>query len=433
MFVHFGLYAVTGRFTGITWIPEGANPLYSASLDPVDPALFDPRHFDAEQWVAAARSGGAGYLMLTAKHHDGFCLWPTATSPHSLSAGKWRGGKGDLVGELARACRSAGLPFGLYLSPWDAYAFRTLKLSDAEYDRYYLQQLTELLTGYGEICEVWWDGAGSANRKHDWRAYYRLVRELQPGAVVMGAGCSDVRWIWEVPEEQGMGLDPNRYVVHVPEITPEAPKRAVGMSLWPMDQPGGDYWWPGESYLAMDRYWSGATGLSFTEHLRTDTAHSAVEVVEAWHRTVGYGFNLVVNFVPRPRGDLPPAEVARFAEAGNTLRRTYEHDLAAGVAVTASGSAEGGGVQRVDADLGEPRKIDRVVLQEAIVGGQTVESFRILCRAGTGWRELSTGHTIGHRRVAVFPPLEVSAVRVEMTAAGGPVRLRKVGVYLGAP
>ncbi|HIC69619.1 MAG TPA: hypothetical protein EYO90_08850, partial [Candidatus Latescibacteria bacterium] len=135
----------------------------------------------------------------------GFCLWPTETTPHSVQASPWRGGRGDLVGEAAEACRAAGLRFGIYLSPWDAYAWKTLGLSDAEYDQYYMRQLTELLTSYGEVTEVWWDGAGSKHRRHDWRAYYRLIKSLQPGAVIMGAGCSDVRWIWEVPEEQGLG------------------------------------------------------------------------------------------------------------------------------------------------------------------------------------------------------------------------------------
>ena len=109
MFVHFGLVAVTGQFTGITWFADGANPLYCSTLEPVAPGIFDPTDFDAKQWVATARAGGARYLLFTAKHHDGFCLWPTATTPHSVQASPWRGGRGDLVGELAEACRQAGL------------------------------------------------------------------------------------------------------------------------------------------------------------------------------------------------------------------------------------------------------------------------------------------------------------------------------------
>lgn len=450
VFVHFGLYAVTGRFTGITWIPEGVNPLYSSSLAPVNPTLFNPVDFDAEQWVAAARAGGVGYLLLTAKHHDGFCLWPTGTSPYHLQAGPWRNGRGDLVGELARACHAARLPLGLYLSPWDAYAYHTLKLSDAEYDQYYLRQLTELMTNYGEISEVWWDGAGSAHRRHDWRGYYRLVKTLQPGAVIMGAGCSDVRWIWEVPEEQGLGLDPNWHVVHVPELTSGEPVRPGGLSLWPSDQPAGAYWWPGESYLAMDRFWSGATGLRFAEHLRTDTAHSAEEVVAAWHRTVGYGFNLVVNFVPGPRGNLASTEVARFAQAGNVLRRTYAEDLARAVVAAASSSAAGHGPQCavdgdpatwwqamtgsaaawLEVDLGRALRFDRVVLQEAITQGQTIASYRVRVGTGESWREVSTGQTIGRQHIAAFPPLTASRLRVELTTTGAPATLRKLGLYL---
>ena len=451
MFVHFGLYAVAGRFTGITWVPEGANPLYSGSLQPVDPGIFNPVAFDAAKWVATAQAGGARYLLLTAKHHDGFCLWPTATTPHSVKATRWRGGRGDLVGEVARACHAAGLRFGFYLSPWDAYAWQTLKLSDAEYDKYYMRQLTELLTQYGKISEVWWDGAGASQRRHDWRAYYRLVKTLQPDSVIMGAGCSDVRWIWEVPEEQGLGLDPNWYVVHVPELTAEKPVRTGGMSLWPKDQPAGDYWWPGESYLAMDRFWSGATRLGFEEHLKKDTAHTAEDVVAAWHRTVGYGLNLVVNFVPRPRGDLPPAEVERFSQAGKTLRRIYARNLAIAGTATASRSTAGHGPgQAVDGnpatwweasdsartawlemDLGQEVEFDRLALREAITQGQAIAAFRLLAKRGGGWEQVCAGGTVGRQRIALFRPLRASRVRVELTTTGRPATLREIGLYRG--
>ena len=451
VFVHFGLYAVTGRFTAITWVPEGANPLYCSSLEPVDPGLFNPVEFDAQQWVSTAQAGGARYLMLTAKHHDGFCLWPTKTTPHSVQASPWRGGRGDLVGETAEACRAAGLRFGIYLSPWDAYAWKTLGLSDAEYDQYYMRQLTELLTSYGEVTEVWWDGAGSKHRRHDWRAYYRLIKSLQPGAVIMGAGCSDVRWIWEVPEEQGLGLDPNWHVIHVPHSSAEEPERPGGLALWPDDQPGGDYWWPGESYLAMDRFWSGQTGFGFEEHLSTDTACTAEEVVEAWHRTVGFGFNLVVNFVPRPAGDLPPAEVESFARAGGILRCTYADNLADATCATASTSAAGHGAEHavdgnsdtwweaadksadawLQIDLEREAELDRLVLREAITNGQTIAAFRLLVEVGGEWQEVCSGGTVGRQRIAVFPPISVSRLRVALATTGAPATLRDVGLYRG--
>ena len=163
MFIHYGLYAYTGVFTGIRWIADGANPLYTRSLEPVDPAVFNPTDLDAEQWVATAKEAGMKYLMLTAKHHDGFCLWPTATSEHSVKHSPWRGGEGDVIREAAEACHTQGIGFGFYLSPWDAYAYHTLELDDAAYDEYYRQQLTELLTNYGEVMEIWWDGAGAAS------------------------------------------------------------------------------------------------------------------------------------------------------------------------------------------------------------------------------------------------------------------------------
>ncbi len=415
MFVHFGLYAVTGRFTGITWCPEGVNPLYTNTLEVVDPGIFNPVDFDADQWVETALAGGARYLILTAKHHEGFCLWPTKASPYRA--------QGDLVGEVAAACRAAGLRFGFYLSPWDVYAWQVLKLSDAEYDEFYEQQLTELLTGYGEITEIWWDGAGSKHRRHDWRSYYRLVKTLQPGAVIMGAGCSDVRWVWEMPEEQGLGLDPNWHVVHIPEKAPGEVERPGGLSLWPPDQPAGDYWWPAESYLAMDRFWSGETGLTFAEHLGKDTAHTAEEVVEAWHRTVGYGLNLVVNFVPRPGGDLPPSEVESFAQAGERLKRMYAEDLAGGAAVTA-----GAGWWQVD--LGDEVEFDRVVLREEVTRGQSIDGFRVLAGDGKGWKEVCAGGTVGRQRIAVFAPVRASRVRAKFRTTGEPGRLRSVGVYL---
>lgn len=170
----------------------------------LSPASFDPRRLDARQWVAAARVAGATYVVLTAKHHDGFCLWPTSTTDYSVASSPWRDGAGDVVRELADACAEAGMGLGLYLSPWDRHEPR---YSDAAaYDDFYCAQLTELCTQYGDLVEIWFDGAGSAGRSYDWKKIIEVVRTHQPGAVVFNMGDPDIRW---VGNEDGLAADPS--------------------------------------------------------------------------------------------------------------------------------------------------------------------------------------------------------------------------------
>jgi alpha-L-fucosidase len=201
----------------------------------------------------------------------------------------------------------------------------------------------------------------------------------------------------------------------------------------------------------MDRFWSGRTGSSFEEHLRTDTSSSVDDLVEAWHRTVGYGVNLVVNFVPRPKGDLSPREVERFARAAKILRSSYATNLALGAHASAGSAAEGHGPEMaidgshatwwealggagsawIEVKLGRPVRLDRIVLGEALQRGQNVESFRVLRQEGSGWWPLAEGLTIGHKRISRFPPVTATGIRVEMSSRP-PVTLRDLGLYLGA-
>ena len=180
-FLHFGMNTFTGREWG-----DGT----------ASPACFDPAQLDAEQWAAALKSAGMRGAILTCKHHDGFCLWPSAHTDYSVKHAPWKGGKGDVVGEVAAACRKAGLKFGVYLSPWDRHDARYG--SGKPYDDYYVAQLTELLTGYGELFCVWLDGAcgegpNGKRQAYDWPRYYETIRALQPGAVISVCG-PDVRW-----------------------------------------------------------------------------------------------------------------------------------------------------------------------------------------------------------------------------------------------
>lgn len=188
LFLHFGV----NTFNGEEW-----------SDGTLDPATFDPTGLDASQWARTARAAGAKYVVLTAKHHDGFCLWPTATTTYSVASSPWREGRGDVVAELAEACRGADLGLGLYLSPWDRNAH--CYDDPAAYDDFYLRQLTELCTRYGPLYELWFDGAGSEGRTYDWDAIMAVVDQHQPDAMVFNMGRPTIRW---AGNEDGLAEDP---------------------------------------------------------------------------------------------------------------------------------------------------------------------------------------------------------------------------------
>ena len=192
VFFHFGV----NTFAGKEW-----------SDGTLSPQIFDPTDLDADEWVRLARDMGAKYVILTAKHHDGFCLWPTATTDYSVASSPWKNGRGDVVREIADACRKHDMKLGLYLSPWDRHA---PEYEDpAAYDALYLAQLRELCTDYGELHELWFDGAGSAGREYAWDAIGALITELQPGGMVFNMGPATIRW---VGNEDGLASDPVRYV-----------------------------------------------------------------------------------------------------------------------------------------------------------------------------------------------------------------------------
>lgn len=178
MFCHFGI----NTFCDQEWGEGGDSP-----------AVFNPLQLDARQWVSTAKEAGFRYFILTAKHHDGFCLWPTATSTYSVASSPWKEGRGDVVKECAEACRDLGVGFGIYLSPWDRH--EPCYADPQAYDDFYALQLQELLTGYGPLTEIWFDGAGSEGRNYDWRRIMDLIKLHQPGAMVFNMGAPTIRWV----------------------------------------------------------------------------------------------------------------------------------------------------------------------------------------------------------------------------------------------
>ena len=398
-----------------------------------DPAVFRPTALDTRQWARTARQAGMKGLILTAKHHDGFCLWPSKYTEHSVAGSPWKGGKGDVVRDLSQACREFGLRMGLYLSPWDR--------NHAEYGRpkyveYYHRQLQELLGGYGPVCEVWFDGAnggggyygGARGQRHiDANTYYGFpaiweqVRKLQPGAVMFSDIGPDVRW---VGNEGG----------HAPD-TCWAKVRPEGFRFGAADtgrlargDPDGTVWRPAEVDVSIRPGWF----YHPQEHPK-----SLKQLVEIYYNSVGMGANLLLNVPPDRRGQLAEEDVERLLELHRVLEATFRTDLARGRPATASnvrgGSPAFAAANVTDGDrdtywagddavreawlavdLGRPTAFDRVRLQEPIRLGQRIESFALDGRLDGRWTEIARGTTIGPRRILRLPPVEADAIRLRI-------------------
>lgn len=364
MFTHFGINTFYGR----EW-----------SDGTLDPRGFDPSQLDAAQWVAHATAAGASRVILTAKHHDGFCLWPTRTTGYSVASSPWRGGRGDVVAELAEACRAAGIGLGLYLSPWDRNA--PCYADPAAYDDFYRRQLTELCTGYGEIDELWFDGAGSEGRSYDWTSIMAVVTEHQPGAMVFNMGRPTIRWIGN---EDGLAADPCLYSV-------------AGLGYLPpeCDVPIRAHWFWQPDDLAT---------LKSREHL-----------LAIWYRSFGLGAGLLLNVPPDRRGLLDDADTARLAEVSAELRRRFSGPL------TPARLAQDGG--RVTAYFNAPVRFDHLELREDLTCGQRVFEHQIRTETGP----LVRAGTIGVRRWHAFA--EAEATRLDIHLNDPDARLVSLTAY----
>jgi alpha-L-fucosidase len=357
-----------------------------------DPSLFRPSQLDAEQWVRAAKAAGAKYLIMVAKHHDGFCLWPSRHTDYSVKRSPWKQGKGDVVAEVEQACRKHGLAFGIYLSPWDRHDARYA--DNRKYDDYYVAQMTELATRYGPLVEFWLDGAGSEGPVYDFVRYVRTMRTYEPNALLFASldfmPYGDIRW---VGNESGFAHEENWNVV---------------------DNYGILRWRPAEADTPLRH------GHWFWHPNSEKRLKSLEELLEIYHKTVGRGAQLVLGIAPDDRGLLPEVDVKRLEEFGAAVRRLYGQPLATG------GQAEPASVALV-----QPKRIDRVVLQEDLTHGQMVRRFRVEARVGQKWTEVARGSTIGYKRILVFETVTAGAVRVAVEAAMGPVKLLPVKVYFG--
>jgi alpha-L-fucosidase len=375
MFIHFGMNTFTDREWG-----DGREL----------PSQFAPSRLDARQWARAAREAGFRAMILTAKHHDGFCLWPTRTTQHSVASSGWRGGQGDVVREFVDACRAESLRPGLYLSPWDRNA--AVYGDSPRYNDFYVAQLTELLTKYGDIAEVWFDGANGEGpngrrQSYDWPRIWNTVRRLQSDAVIFSDAGPDIRWIGN---ERGVAGDTNWSTVD-PAVVPypgASGDAVTHMLQW--GDPNGSVWRPGETDVSIRPGW-------FNHPAEDLRVKSADDLVGLYLTSVGRNSKLLLNVPPTREGVLHDVDVARLWEMRRRLDTMFAKPL-------------GRGIDAIE--LASPREISMIDLREDVTRGQVVARYRVEGDDGGGWRTLANGTTIGFRRLHRIEPITVRRVRL---------------------
>ncbi len=410
MFIHFGMNTFTDREWG-----DGTE----------DPRWFNLTEFDARQWISVAKEAGFKYVVLTAKHHDGFCLWQTRYTEHSVKNSPWRNGKGDVVKEVAKACEEVGVKFGFYLSPWDRHE---KSYGTPEYDRYFKNQLTELLTEYGEVLEFWFDGAygGPPGKEHkyDWLSYYEVIRKLQPNALIAICG-PDIRW---VGNEEGVAPETNWSVQEASHF-----HRLLGIT--------GKVWYPAECDVSIRPGW-------FWHAREDDKVKSVEHLLDIYFKSVGRNSVLLLNVPPNRKGLISDVDIQRLREWRKVLDRTFATNFALNKPVTASSfrpdakpsNAVDGRKETfwsplsekdewLEVDLQRPTTFNVAMVQEQIVEGQRVERYRIEAWDGSDWKVIARGTTIGYKKLDRFSDVTTTKVRLVIESALATPLIRAFGLY----
>ena len=416
-FLHFGINTFTGREWG-----DGSE----------DPALFNPTELDAEQWVRSLKEAGFRMVILTAKHHDGFCLWPTKTTKHSVASSPWKDGKGDVVKELRDACTKYDMKFGVYLSPWDRNAE---SYGDSpRYNQFFIDQLTELLTNYGEVHEVWFDGAnaeGPNGKKqiYDWDAFYKTIQTLQPKAVMAIMG-DDVRW---VGNERGLGRETEwSATVLAPGIYNRADSVNTALGIGSTSKDLGSrevlakanelFWYPSEVDVSIRPGW-------FYHADQDNQVKSLKHLMDIYCQSVGYNSVLLLNIPPDRRGLIHENDVKRLKEFADYRNRAFADNLVTdGQTLWTAGAGESR-----EYTLKEGSPVNLVVLQEDITKGQRVEEFEVEGLVDGQWQSLGKGTTVGYKRILRIPDTQATQLRVKLLSTRLKANISNVAAYYAAP
>ncbi len=420
MFIHFG----PNTFTNVEW-GKGNE----------DPKIFYPTRLDCRQWAATAKQAGMKGIIITAKHHDGFCLWPSKFSTHTVRESLWKNGQGDVLRELSDACREYGLRFGVYLSPWDRNhpAYGT-----PEYNQIFVNMLEEVLTSYVDVFEQWFDGAngeGPNGKKqvYDWPLFNNTVYKHQPDAIIFsdaGPGC---RW---VGNENGFAGLTNWNTLNIEKVYPGYPDYHELTE----GHEDGTHWVPAECDVSIRPGW-------FYSPDTDDKVKSLEELVEIYYGSVGRGSNLLLNVPVDRRGLIPKPDSLRLMELAEMIRSSFKENLAERGRVSASSSSgiykannlidnnsrtywvSADALSEIELAFKEPVTFNRIVLQEGIEFGQRVKAFAVDVWKNDKYEELDRQTTIGYKRILRYTEITTTKIRIRVVDAKAPPVLGEIQLF----
>lgn len=428
-FIHF----TTNTFTGKEW-----------GYGDESPSVFNPGQLNVDQWVSTLKETGFKAVILTAKHHDGFCLWPSAYTDHTLAASPYKNGKGDLVRDVSDACKKYGLKFGIYLSPWDR---NRADYGKPSYITYYRNQLKELFENYGPVFEMWFDGAnggdgyyGGAREKrridgsryYDWPGTMQMVREMEPDILFFSDAGPDIRW---VGNERGIAGETNWN-----NLTPDtlyAGKAGIE-NLLGTGSETGSRWIPAEVDVSIRPGW-------FYHAEEDGKVKTAEELFDIYLSSVGRGSNLLLNIPPDRRGLFHEKDVDHLKGFHRLVEERLGHNLLEKAKVKASAAYDrtqkasrltDGDMQtfwaaketRTDMEITLPRpaEIHYLQLSEHIALGQRVKAFEVEAYDGRSWTTVARGTTIGYKRILKITPVKAQKLRVKILDAKAPAVLSEI-------
>jgi len=414
------------------------------------PSQFNPTALDTDQWARIMKTAGMKGIIITAKHHDGFCLWPSAYTEHSVKNSPWRGGKGDLIQELSASCKKYGLKLGIYLSPWDR---NHAAYGSPEYISYFRNQLTELLTQYGPIFEVWFDGANGGDgyyggakeerrvdkkKYYDWPKTHALVRKLQPNAVMFSDAGPDIRW---VGNEKGYAAETTWSPIYRDSVyggMPDFHRFASG-------QENGTHWIPTETDVSIRPGW-------YYHPEEDNQVKSLDKLVDIYYNSIGLNSSLLLNIPVDNRGLIHENDAEKLLQLGTYVETTFDENILSnahalseqtrsGFSASAllDGNLETYWAAKDQADavnltlrLENPQKANVFEVREFLPYGQRIKGFELEVLADGLWKKIKVGTTVGSKRLIRFDTATIEALRFTITETKAAPLITEMGLYLEA-